>query len=128
MNIIAFSANKPYTIHQWTNNLLPKVKDSMQLIHPNIKYNGKAKIVLCWFIETYHQNRVALEEKNAFVILMDNRPLKESSDGIQIADLVQHDDFKWINKDIDEDYFMYTVGNAYRQHYRSSSEHLSREV
>lgn len=75
MNVICFSATKPHVIYRWTMSAFKRESNSfVQLIHPNKRYNGLSPVVICWFVETYIENKKALEDNNAFIILMDDRP------------------------------------------------------
>lgn len=89
MNIICFSNTLPYYLYKWTfESFINEGYDKceIQLIHPNIRYNGYSRIVICWFFETYLENKRSLDENNAFVILMDESVKQLAEYNIDIVD------------------------------------------
>lgn len=101
MNIISFSNVKPYNVYQWTTEYFQQKglsKNNIQLIHPNVRYNEHAEIIICWFIEAFQQDVKQLNKKNVFVVLMDNRKTELEKHDIPIADIFEAD--KYVDKAI----------------------------
>lgn len=89
MNIICFSHTLPYYLYKWTfESFINEGYDKceIQLIHPNIRYNGHSRVVICWLLETYLENKRLLDENNTFVILMDESVKQLAEYNIYIVD------------------------------------------
>ncbi|MEB7712761.1 hypothetical protein NGC32_08465 [Kluyvera cryocrescens] len=117
MNIVCFSATRPYDVHRWSKSLFEmRENKSVQLIHPNKYYDRTSEIVICWSIDAYEYNKDDLINNNAFVILMEDRLNRLAQLNITPADTVIQNETDVPPDVLDIEKFDNIVFNEYRNH------------
>lgn len=92
MNIISFANTRPYDVYKWSTEYFLHngcSKNKIQLIHPNARYNKRAKVIICWLIEALQKDIELINKEDAIIILMDNRETELERYGILIADTLR---------------------------------------